>query len=280
MKWLRMLLSFRMFLIVAVVFLTWQVWMFARPRPQPLTPAEAAAVEKTCDDVAARIRQAAPPPARIGVATLIGDDTGQVTASLKLRLASVSGYTVLTESPIRRFLGDVSEAVANASNPEEVMRAGQSVSMDVVVAGRVLAIGQTNEAGQVSLQVFAYDTRPGRLAVSETLNVQWTPTWADKAAASIAESSPLLRWSIWLAVVGLLPWLTSFGVVWAMEKKTNAASLALVLTYTVVGMGLLVALFRPALDGAGDVFKLVLALALCAGYTLWACETIAARQKH
>lgn len=250
-----------------------------RPRPRPLTLAEANAVEQACADVVARIRQAAPPPARVGVATFIGDDTGQVTATLKRQLAETSGYTVLTESPIRRFLADVSEAVANASQPEEVMRAGQSVSMDVVVAGRVLAIEQTNDAGRVSLQAVAYDTRPGKLAVNETMSAQWTPKWADKASASIAESSPLLRWTIWLAAVGLLPWITSFGAIWAMEKKSNAASLALILAYVVAGMALLVVLFRPALDGAGDVFKLLLALALCAAYNLWACETIAGRQK-
>ena len=144
MRWLRLILSVRTFLIVIALFLTWQIWMFSRPRPRPLTPAEAAAVEKACLETVALIQKAAPPPARIGVATFIGDDTGQVTASLKLRLGAASGYDVLAESPIRRFLGDVSEAVANASTPEEVMRAGQSVSMDVVVAGRVLAVGPTN----------------------------------------------------------------------------------------------------------------------------------------
>ncbi len=279
MKWLRMILSVRLFLIVTVVFLSWQVWMFTRPRPRPLTAAEAGANEKAVAEAVALIQKAAPPPARIGVATLINDETGQITASLKLRLSTVSGYDVLTESPIRRFLSDVSSAVGNASNPQEVMRAGQTVGMDVVVAGRVLAIEQTNDTGRISLQAFAYDTRPGKLAVNETLTVQWTPSWTDKTAASIAGTPALLRWIVWFTVVGMLPWLTSFGVVWAMEKKSNAASLALVLAYTVIAMGLLIVLFRPALAGAGPVIKLLLALAFCTAYNYWACEKIAARSK-
>jgi len=279
MRLLRMILSVRMFLIVIVSFLTWQIWVFSRPRPAPLTPAEAAAVEKACTDAASRIQQAAPPPARIGIATLVGDDTGQVTASLKLRLATVAGYEVLAESPIRRFLADVSEAVANATNPEEIMRAGQSAQMDVVVAGHVLAIDQTNESGRISMHVLAYDTRPGKLAVNETLNAQWTPTWTDKAATSIAGISPLVRWILWLIAVGLLPWLSSFAVVWAVEKKSNAASLALISIHVVVGMALWFILFRPTFAGAGEIVKLLFALILCAGYDFWACESIAAKQK-
>ena len=279
MKWLRLLLSFRLFLLIALVFLTWQIWSFSRPRPRPLTLAETSAVEKACAQTVAQIGQASPPPARIGVATLIGDDTGQVTVTLKRQLAAVSGYTVLTESPIRRFLADVSEAVANATNPEEIIRAGQSASMDVVVAGRVLAIEQTNDVGRISLQAFAYDVRPGKLVVSETLNVQCAPAWSDKAAAQIEGTSPLLRWAIWLALAGILPWIASVGVAWAMDKKSNAASLALILTLVVADMALFVLLFRPELDGPRPILQLLLALAIGAAYTLWACETIAARRK-
>lgn len=262
-----------------VLILAWQFWVFLQPRPRLLTPEEANAVQVAARNLGDRLAAQVRGPARFGVAHFIGDERDEVTAAVRAELATRPGWTVEKSSIIERFLEDIGRAVARATSLEEVVQAGQKVELDVLVAGRVLALETTNGAGRAVAQVYAYDLRPGAWVVRETLTGTWTPNAIQQAGRRMQQTSPLARAAIWLAAVALLPWLTAFATHRALERKSNASSFAVLSLYTIVGLALALALSGFDVQGGGAAVKLLFAFIVCAAYNFWACERIAERAR-
>lgn len=262
-----------------MLVLAWQFWVFLQPRPRVLTPEEANAVQLLARDVGDRLAVQVQGPARFGVAHFIGDERDALTDAVREELATRAGWTVEQGSIIEKFLEDIGRAIARATSIEEIVQAGQKVELDVLVAGRVLALETTNGAGRAVAQVYAYDLRPGAWVVRETLTAAWTPNALQQAGRRMQQASPMARLAIWIAVVVLLPWLTAFATHRALERKSNFSSFVVLGSYTLAGVALAMALTGFAVQGGGAAARLLFALVLCALYNYWACERIADRAR-
>ncbi len=210
------ILRIKVVLAVLAVFFGWQVFIFLRPRPPVYSPDDMEALTAAARQAAERLAPKIGPQARIGVAHLGGDPLDTATTALKTALASRSGWRVEEHSIVQKFLVDVSRAVSQATSIEEVLRAGQKVDLDVIVAGRVLAVASTNGATHAALELTAYDTRKGAVVLRDTI-------------------------------------------------------LGLLLAAAMTGFELL---------GGGQWFRFFGALVFCAGYSFWACERIAERERN
>jgi hypothetical protein len=273
-----LLLPARIFFVLLVAFVVWQVWVFSRPRPRVYSESERravlAAVETAFAPVVERIGER---PTRFGVARFVGDSGDQVTQITREFIASRKNWTALDESPIQRFLADVARSVLNATGLDEVVNAGRRVGIDVVVAGETLKVEQTDVGATAALKLHVFDARAGETLVSGTFERDWRPGPAARAAMRMRGMSGWTRLVLWLAFVGLLPWVSAAATHKAVGKKSNLASFLLVFGHTVLGLALAMAFWSFDLDCLFGAVKLLAALSICGGYSYWACERIAAR---
>ncbi len=279
MKSLLLWFPVRVFGGVLFIFLLWQFWVFLQPRPRALSTLEANAVERAVDLAVARLEPAVPGPARFGVAHILNDPRDQVTTLVRMALLRHEGWTVNEGSVIQRFLSDVTEALSQATSLEEIVRAGQKVDMDVVIAGRVLAVDATNGVGRAVLQLYAYDTRAGAWLLKDDFTADWKPNVAQRTAIGLRGLSGLARLALWLGVVLVFPWVTAFATHWALDRKTNLSSLLVVSGYTLVGLLFALVLVRPALGQGLPGWPLIGAFLFGTIYNYWACERIAERAR-
>ncbi|MBA4386634.1 MAG: hypothetical protein C0404_01565 [Verrucomicrobia bacterium] len=276
---LKLLVPLRMLIVVVVLFIAWQTWVYLKPRPREFSVGEIRAINNACAKIADACSEKIKKPARLGVASFADDSRDIVTFDLRAELAKRKDITVVQGSPVQKFLGDVAKAVVNASSIEDVMTAAKKVEMDVIVAGKVLKVESSNDLHQAALQVYAYDVRSAGFILKETYTGVWSPGMLEKVSNRIHKLSPAWRITLWGLVVLLLPWLTSFGTRAALEKKSNLASFLLVSTYTVITMALAVTLVGFTISGGGQWLLFLLAFVVSAGYNFWACETIAGRER-
>lgn len=262
--------------LCALTFI-WQAVVFLRPRPASYTEAESRAMAAACDEAARRIAAAEPGALRIGVAHFAGDRSGAVTAAMRRALAARDGWSVVDGSPIRKFLTDVAQALGEASSLDEALHAGDRVELDAVVAGRVRPVEGDDLSGRAVLDVMAFDVRAGRWLLREEVVGVWRPGPLTRLALRAQRLGWGLRLALWLGFVAALPWLTAFGTRWAMARRSNAASFALLAVLVTAELAAGVALFRFTAAGFAAWALFFVAAAACAGYTLWACERMAER---
>ena len=284
MRWIRVLLrSSRLVLWLALIFILWQAWVFWRPRPRSYSESERAAlrevyalfVEVLAGGMAGS--EGADGPVRFGVAHFVGDPSDQVTKSVRSVLAVRDDWTVEESSVIQKFLGDVSKAVAKATSLDELVHAGRRVELDVIVAGRVVEIKEEAGVARAELDLCAYDVRSGRWLHRDKLAASCRAAGKGATSRGMKRLAWPFRLLLWLLFAGLLPWVTPFATRWAIERKSNLASFALVTGYTAVDLLLAMALSGFSIVGTGHGFLLLGAFLLCAGYNYWVCERMAGR---
>jgi hypothetical protein len=274
---LTMLLKSARWVMAAVVlFLLWQAWVFERPRPRAYSVAEVRAIETAVRRSTDLLAEVTPGPTRFAVAHFRDDDRDLVTEGFRDALAGRDGWTVVQGSPVNAFLRDVGRAVSEATSLDEVVHAGRRVGIDVVVSGRLLAVGSTNDTGTAAIRVGAYDTRPGAWILRDTVAAEWRPGVAQRVSMVFGRLGWFLRLVLWLAFTGLLPWVTPFVTRWALARKSNAASALAVGGYTMADMAVLVLFFGPSVSGGAGWLAFFVALAACGAYNFIACERTAA----
>ncbi len=277
-RWMPLLLPVRLLLSVILLFMLWQAWVFLRPRPRVYTAPEVQAVAEACRLAAGRLLLTNAAPARFAVAHFRGDSGDLVTETLRGALAARPGWTVAAGSPINQFLKDVSRAVGEATSLDEILHAGRRVDLDVLVAGRVLSVTQTNQTGHAMIRVHAYDTRTGTWLLRDTIAAEWSPSLLESLALRIGGWRWRTRFLIWLLVVLALPWLTLFGTRWALARRSNLASALLLGGYTLAGLVLGVCLRLFTAAGGVSWPRFFLFFILCGAYNFWTCERIAGRE--
>lgn len=276
-KWL-LLLPVRIAMTVLCVFLVWQTVVFMRPRPRAFTVMEVKAAKAACEKVADLCAAKAALPARIGVAHLAGDPTDLVTGMLRDVLSSRAGIQVQQGSPIQKFFKDIGNALSEATSLDEVVNAGRRVELDVIVAGKVLAVESTNGAAQAALQIYVYDVRPSQWLVKDVVTAEYNPTLPERTWDWCKGTRPITRFVTWLLIMLLMPWVTLFATRWALAKKNNTASFMIVSAYTIFAMALAVGLSGVP-GGTAYWMKMLAAFVVAAAYSFWACEQIAAREE-
>jgi len=276
---LARILRLKVLLAGLAVFFAWQVFMFLRPRPRVFAPDEVNALHAAAQIAVERLAPEIGPTARIGVARLGNDPLDTATTVLKTALAARPGWRVEEHSIIQRFLADVSRAVAQATSLDEIVRAGQKVDLDVIIAGKVSEVATEEGITRASLELTAYDARKGAVALRDTFTADWRPTILTRLGRAFEGVGPFWRFILWLGVVLALPWVTRFATVAATGRKSNLASFLLVLAYTIAGLLLAALMTGFQLLGGGQWLRFFGALIICAGYSFWACERIAAAER-
>ena len=272
----------RLMIWIVFAFLLWQAWVFMRPRPRSYSDAELGAVENVYAELIQRVRGSVGintgRELRIGVAHILNDPSDILTDRLRMALGRQAGWSVEEGSIIQRFLLDVSQAVKDATSIDEVVNAGRRVELDVIVAGRALTINQQGRSAEALMDLRAYDLRSGKWVTEENIHATWSPQSKSTAMAAASGSlqNPLIRFSIWLAVVALLPWVTGFATLWALERNSNAHSFFLLSGYSAIGLGLGLFLVRFQLQDWRGALGAIAVLLFCTCYNYWACERIGA----
>jgi len=285
MKLVRLLLaSSKVLFALILVFVLWQGWVFMRPRPRTYAPAEVEALREVCRQLADELSTAlkenrgttdAGELPRIGIAHLLQDPSDKATAVLRETLGRGEEWTVEESSVIQKFLSDVTDAVANATTLDEVLHAGRRVDLDVIVGGKVDSVTEQGEnSASAAITFLVYDLRQGNELIKKTVSADWESGVVARGRRGLINMHPALKILIWLAIVGLLPWVSSPATHHVLERKSNLASFVLLTAYTAVDLlcGLVLAGFHIA--GAANSLWLVGAFVLCAGYNYWACEKI------
>jgi hypothetical protein len=273
-QWLRF--PFVSFFGLLAIFLLWQMIVFLRHRPRGYTEAEQRAVAACSRSLAGALEGRLPSPAKLGVAHFVGDSRDEVTRAVREALADVKGFSVEQSSIIQRFLSDVSRAVAEATSLDEVLNAGRRVSLDVVVAGRVLDVSEREDGtGVARLQVWAYDVRDGKMKAAETVEGSWRPDVFRRMRAKVLSVSAVVRLIIWLAVVLALPWIARPATRWAVGRKSNAAAFAVLAAHVLVGVSLAFVLSGAGPAGFWGWTRFWGAFVFASVYSFWACDRIA-----
>lgn len=272
-RWMS-LFSLKTLALAMIAFLGWQVFVFFRARPPVYTEAQQQALAIACQDfgrqLAGKLTNA---PTRVGIAHLFGDVGDVATLMLRGTVSHISGCQIEERSVIQKFLSDVGRAISEATSLDEVLTAGRKVELDVVIAGRVVAVTPSPEGGaSATLALYAFDVRHGGWLVKDSFTAHWQPGVMDRIRAL-----PLwLRLGLWALLAGLLPWLTAFATHWALEQKQNLASVIIIACYTLADVALAFALGIIRL-GHGWLAP-VLVVLLAAAWNWRACERLAKRE--
>ena len=295
MKPFRFLLaSSKVVLVLVVAFVLWQAWVFLRPAPRPYSAAEQAAIRNLCGQACNRIERVlaargetdgqeqggthSDAPLVFGVAHFLNDPSDGFTAIMRDVIAGRDAWRVEEMSVIQKFLSDVTAAVMNATSLDEIVHAGRRVGLDVVVAGKVVGTGETGGEGFAEAMFVVYDVRGGQVLFREVLSATWRPSAAARVSRGLRQVHPLLRLLAWLALVFMLPLLTPFATHWAVGRKSNFASFALLAAYTIADLFLALLFSGFRLEGPPRAVLLCLAVAACGLYNYRVCERIAGKE--
>jgi hypothetical protein len=264
-----------------LVFVVWQAVVFLRPRPEDVPELAVALLDGAVADAGAELGDlfaGGEEPARVGLARLGGDPYGTVTERLGEALDARGELVWDRTSVVRRFIQDLGSAAWNSTSLDELATSGRRVKLDALVSGKVV-LPEDDGNGVPSLELRICDLRPG--GEKRELSV---PGRALPVAVEVPVVPPLAsvswRW-LFLAALGILalPWLTPFLTEWALALRANGASALLLAGYVTVDLLLLGVVPGLAARLAGGLMLPALAAAFCAGYSHWACETIAARRR-
>ena len=267
----------RMLMLLVGGFLLWQVWVFTRPSPRVLNAAETNAAEAACRNLITLVDPHLDGPTRFGVAHLVNDPRGAVSSLLRDSLTKQGDWRVEEGSIIGKFLSDVSKAVVEATTLEEIVNAGQSVGLDVVVTGKVESVELAGEGATADINFQVYDMRAGKWLHRGPLRGAWQPGVLEKSLDSAVGTNPFVRLLVWVGLVALLPWLTAFAIHATLEKKSNLSSFVLLTIYTAVDLVLGFLIAGLSLSGTAGGIVLIVGFVACTSYNYWACERIAAK---
>ena len=271
-------LPFKLAFLFLLIFVIWQAYLFLRPSPREYSAEELKAVEMVCSRVVSEISPEIPATAVFGVAGFANDPTAAFTDRMSRAISESYEWRVEDNSPIRKFLLDISDTLARAVSLDEVFRVGRGAGLDVLVGGEVIAVEREGEGGRAEAAVYVYRVSDGEWVFRQEVSETWQPGWAEEYPVRPRARYPLLRFLVWAAFVLLLPFATSFAVHRALEQRTNLASFALIAVYTALNLlaALVLSGFRILGTAGGLLF--IVAFLLCAAYNYWACEKIAGSQ--
>jgi len=279
-KWIVLSLPAKIIATILLLFLFWQAYVFLRPRPEDISSSALTLLTPAAEDAAKNIRliyAERTQPARIGLAHLKGDPYGTVTTLLGIALDTQPELTWERTSIVKRFVADVSSAVWNASSLEELAASGRKVQLEGLISGKVI-INDDDALPALELRVFNLlpggNCRtlyfPGRIRTPEE-----TKLIPEVFSRTLAKGWLILS----ILAILILPWLTPFLTVWALNQKSNTASALLLTAYVAADLILISLLPGAATLMADHLFWMALFAALCAGYSHWVCESIAARNR-
>ncbi len=260
-----------------LLFGTWQVVVFTRPAPTPLSEPEQFAVRDACEQFVGELMESgARTGATAGVATFGDDPSKNATEICRQVIEETEGLTLSEDSIVQRFLKDVTKAVNDATSLQEILTAGNSVNLDYVVTGRLVSTETLADGGgRAVVQLAAFDSHAGESVVSRQFAGAYTPELATRGKKLLFSLNPITATLIWLGWVGLLPWLTAPLVHKIREMKSNTASFILLLGYVAIDVLLALALSGFAIAGTWGTVRILAALLISAAYSFWACEQIA-----
>lgn len=266
----------RVILVVILLFIASQAIVLMRGKPRQFTEREMKAVEMLCSKASDQLRLKLGGPRLIGVAHFLNDGNDAVTDSMRESISQCPEWKLIDEgSVVQKFLGDIAESMKKATTLDEILHAGHRVEMNVVIVGRVNDVKET-ETGSARAEalVLGYNLDAGETILNETFVAVYQPNLVDKLRASPFLNHTLTRLTAWLLFVALLPLLTSFATVRALEKKSNLASFILISVYTCLDI-----LVGVALRGSTSALVIVGGFLACGIYNYLACEKIAADVK-
>ena len=276
------LLSLKHLLGLALIaFIIWQVTLFLMPAPRQLSYAELNAIETAseafADELATYLEPGA--PKRFGLAHLIDDGSKQATDTLRQTLESCAGWEVDPRSIPQAVVSDIFANVLNTPSLQGVARAGDSVTLDILVAGRVVESTPTaGDRARARLELYAYDTDKGARILHREFAATWEPNLIHKVQRGIQRAPSWQRALIWLGAILLLPWVTPFLTHRTRARRSNASSALLLAIYAGLAILLAGVLMGFQLSGASDWLLLAGALILSTAWSYWSCERIAEAQ--
>lgn len=278
--WKMLLTPLRWILIAVILFLIWQAWVFIRPKPRNYSVAEVNAIAAACRQTTKLLAQTNNIPTRFAVAHFRDDPGDHVTEAMREAIGKHPGWSVAEGSPINQFLKDIKHTVSEATSFDELIHAGRRVKLDAIVTGRLLAVEATNNTASATLRLAVYDTRNGSWMLRDTITANWSPTPLERVSLRFSSLSWGARFLIWLLPMLALPWITPGVTRRALEKSSNIASAVLIGFYVIISLVLGVGL-RLFQSGAGGIvwWRFFLFFILYGVYALFACETIAKREK-
>lgn len=225
---------------ILAVFFLWQAYVWIRPKPEPLTNEQTAAFRVLTRDLVAALPVTEGGPHALGIARLANDPMGEVTTLLKNAAAKRPDWQPIEENLIRKFLGDVTRAVTNASSLDEVLYAGREVDLRLVLSGKIESRPDAETPARITLSL--YDTREGRFLHRDTHERTWTQ--AELAALTsdfqaltsaprppTSDFRPLSPAFFWILAI-LIPWITYPAFERILRKHSNLANAAWLLGLT------------------------------------------------
>ncbi|MEX0321467.1 MAG: hypothetical protein AB3N63_04870 [Puniceicoccaceae bacterium] len=260
-------------LVFIGLFVVWQFWTFLAPHPDPLQAEELAAVHDACDEFIQVLgEKTGGAPLTFGMVRFQGDASGEVTAAAEAAIASQPAWTI-DESPIvQRMVGDIAKAIADATSIDDVLKAGQSVSLDAVILGKVREVAILPEGSTATIEFHVRDLKNGGWLLQQSITGTWKPGLIDALRTPIPG---WLRLLAWILIVAALPWITQPIIHKAVEAKSNQTSALLVGGYTLAAVILAALLMGFSLQGVGSWALFVAAVSGAGGYSWWACEQVA-----
>ncbi len=288
MRWLLFKLPLRIVAFTVIGFFVWQAVVFLRPRPADFVPAGVKALDVAFNQFIHGIvtekdkinESDRSTPFKVGVAHLINDPRDTATATLRARLRAHPRFDVHEGSVLKKFFADITTAIAEATSLEEIIQAGQRVDLDLVLAGRIIEVTSfdANRAA-AKVELMAWDTHRGTLLLRQTVQGQWEPHWSRRFEHQLRSRPFYQRLLLWLCLVLAMPWITAFATHRVLERKNNAISFALIMSYTLFGTALAIMLNATEAGAPGFWWQTLLALVAAALYSFWACEAIARRAR-
>jgi len=190
-------------ILLATVFLVFQVWIFLSPKLRNCTREELAAIHDLSREIllTETFKNKANAGRSIGVTHFRNDPNNQVTEIVKNTIRSESILKLKEPSAFKAFVEDLFNSITKATSFEEVLQAGQKVNLDL----------------------------------SRHLKTKCKPCMLDTAHCVFGKTSRgvrtipfVYRALLGLLLVATLPWAAPALTAWARKKKSNSMSFLLI----------------------------------------------------
>jgi hypothetical protein len=242
-----------------------QGWVLVRPRPLPLDSARRALVEDAARQLAERLPAAPPGRPSLVVAQFQRDPTGLATDAVRRAIDRAGGFAVQPASfweNARRVLGIGIDGLA----PEAAATAtGNRLDGDYLMAGRLHRLAARSEREEAALEAVLVDARVPSQAISVKAEVARDHSRGQTAARITSYAWPA-RLAAWLALVVLLPLTLAPWLLRAVECRSNAVNLGLLLGLAAAGTAAALAVTGFRLEGSCAALALAAAAATALGY--------------
>lgn len=198
---------------------------------------------------------------------LYEDPKGRVRQAIEAKLRTAANYrgpdTAYVVEQMEQDLGE--EGAVIVRSVEKAVQVGTKLGLDTMVIGEVKKYHDDDAQTEIGFTVTLVDVKQKRATHEANVNARLSKSFfsLEYYRLRLGETSAIVRIIFWVILSAGLPFLTYPLLLYLFQKESNAINMAVLITFTVLGL-----LFALALNGLAfnAIWAILYVVILAAGF--------------